>query len=178
MGIFGHPLPIAIPNVFTPTNDLPNESFGTIDRHIALGELINNRINNFPRKQQTIVEIWRQQRMCKMPIRLQHGIFMFSEHGKHFCYKLLKPRKRTCSACCPQPSWERTPRIGRNICKHLLVEFIERNACGLRPPVVVGLWRWLAIVFIEVPTTRNWLVTIHQHRQPLALPAIKVFHFH
>ena len=44
------------------------------------------------------------------------------------------------------------------------------------PAIMSSFWRWLAILFVKVPSTTRWLIAIHQHIQALALPSIEVLH--
>ncbi|MFM1761632.1 MAG: hypothetical protein RL478_1242, partial [Actinomycetota bacterium] len=42
--VVGHPTPITIPDVFAPTKNLTNETFGTIDWNFAIGKRLGSRI--------------------------------------------------------------------------------------------------------------------------------------
>ena len=66
--VFGHPTPVAIENVFAPTENLANETFGAVDRHFAFGESVGCGVENFFWQQQTVVEIGREQRVREMPV--------------------------------------------------------------------------------------------------------------
>ena len=67
-GVFGHPPPVTIENVFAPTENLANKTFGAVDRHFAFGESVGCDVENFLWQEQTIVEIRREQRVCEMPV--------------------------------------------------------------------------------------------------------------
>ena len=59
--VFGHVLPIKIPDVFAPSENLSNETFRTIDGYFACVEGSDCRIENFAWHQQPVVEVRRQQ---------------------------------------------------------------------------------------------------------------------
>ena len=45
--VFRHPTPVTIENVFAPTENLADKTFGAVDRHVALGESIGCRVDDF-----------------------------------------------------------------------------------------------------------------------------------
>ncbi len=47
LGIIRHPTPITIPDVFAPTKNLTNETFGAIDWNFSIGKRLGSSIEHF-----------------------------------------------------------------------------------------------------------------------------------
>ena len=56
-------MPINAAHIFAPTNDLTNETFGSVDGHFAGVILFFDRTAQFQRIKQSGVEVGRQNRM-------------------------------------------------------------------------------------------------------------------
>ena len=50
VGVVGHPLPVTVPDVFAPANDLPNKPFRRIQRHLASAKCRLRCFNYFARQ--------------------------------------------------------------------------------------------------------------------------------
>jgi hypothetical protein len=60
--------------------------------------------------------------------------------------------------------------------EHVVIEIVEWVDEGRRPAVVAVLRRWLTILGVVVPPSRDRLIAVHEVPEPLSLPAVEVLH--
>ena len=87
-------VPIEVPDVVPPADDLPNEALHRGDRGVALGVGVLGRPDDLQRVQQPEVQRRRQQRVGHPAVPAQHGVLVRPEGGQPVLDEVLQRRQR------------------------------------------------------------------------------------
>ena len=95
--ISGHVQPVNPAHIFPPAQNLPDETFGGIQRHmiVAIGSF--RLAADFERQQQARIEIARQQRVVQKGFAFDHRILIIAEARQNTGDKIIEFHKSLCA---------------------------------------------------------------------------------
>ena len=163
LGIIRHFQPVNPAHIFPPSEDLPDEPFNRVERCQirAIGKL--RPLADFPRSQQSAIEIGRQERVKQKRLTLLHRILHIPEGGQTRRDKMIERRERIRTRHAPAKRLERAimrfeplPYESKNLPRDLVR--LEPRPPRQAQPARQGL----PVVAIIIPLATRRRVAIHQ----------------
>ena len=173
-------VPVQLPHVFPPAQDLTDEAFHRGQGGCAVPIGLFGGVYGVQRVQHAEIERNRQQRVRHRPVVAEHGVLIAAEQRQSMLDEL-----RQCFLCFAWRHREQSGSVGTDrieahlveVASHLRVDVVLNRPEGRRDRQnTVALGRRLPIVGIEVPAATDWLGALHQDPEPAALLAVEILH--